>query len=207
MYTPDAFTETDPAVIDAMIVAARLGLLVTHGPDGLRATHLPFLYEPATRTLIGHIARANPHSQMAGDGEALVVLSGPDAYVSPRWYRSTAADGRHVPTWNYEAVHLYGRLTWFEDREALRAVVRRLTEAHEAHIVPPWSVEEADPGYLERLLGAITGVRLEISRVEAKRKLSQNRSGEDRAAVIAALEASDDPRDREVATRMRLLSS
>jgi transcriptional regulator len=207
MFTPDAFSETNPAEIDAMIVAARLGVLVTHGPDGLHATHLPFLYEPDTRTLIGHIARANPHPQLAGEGEALVVLSGPDAYVSPRWYRSTAEDGRHVPTWNYEAVHLYGRLTWFEAPEALRDVVRRLTKLHEAHIVPPWSVDEAEPGYLERLLGAITGVRFEISRIAAKRKLSQNRSGEDRAAVIAALEASDNPRDHEVAARMRTLKS
>jgi transcriptional regulator len=206
MYTPDAFTETDPAEIDAMIVAARLGLLITHGPEGLNATHLPFLYEPDARRLIGHVARANPHPRTAGDGEALVVLSGPDAYVSPRWYRSTARDGRHVPTWNYEAVHLYGRLTWFDDQEALGDVVRRLTERHEAHIVPPWSVDEADPGYLERLLGAITGVRFEILRVEAKRKLSQNRSAEDQASVIAALDASDDPRDHEVAARMRLLA-
>ena len=207
MYTPDAFAETDPAEIDAMIASARLGLLITQGPDGLRATHLPFLYEPQTQTLIGHVARANPHPATAGDGEALVVLSGPDAYISPRWYASTAEDRRHVPTWNYEAVHLYGRLTWFTDREALGAVVRRLTERHEAHIAEPWSVDEADPGYLERLLGAITGLRFEISRVEAKRKLSQNRSVEDRAAVIAALDASDDPRDREIAARMRTVSS
>ena len=207
MFTSDIFTETDHVEIDAMIAAARLGVLVTHGPDGLCATHLPFLHEPDTRRLIGHIARANPHPQMAGDGDALVVLSGPDAYVSPRWYKSTAQDGRHVPTWNYEAVHLYGRLTWFDEPAALLGVVRRLTEAREAHIVPPWSVDEAEPGYVGRLLGAITGVRFEISRIEAKRKLSQNRSAQDRAAVIAALEASDNARDHEIAARMRTLAS
>ena len=203
MYTPAAFTETDPAQIDAMIEAARLGLLVTHGPDGLHATHLPFLHEPANSCLIGHVARANPHRAKAGDGEALVVLNGPDAYVSPRWYRSTAEGRRHVPTWNYEAVHLYGRLTWFEDRDGLREVVGRLTALHEAYIAEPWSIEEADPAYLEGLLAGIVGVRFEISRIEAKRKLSQNRSAEDQASVISALEASEDSRDHALAARMR----
>jgi transcriptional regulator len=207
MYTPDPFTETDPAEIDAVIAAARLAVLITHGRDGLNATHLPFLYDAEHKTLTGHVARANPHPAMAGAGDALVVFSGPDAYVSPRWYRSTAGDQRHVPTWNYEAVHVYGRLTWFEDGDALRSTVRRLTERHETHIDPPWSVDEADPAYVERLLGAIVGVRVEITRIEAKRKLSQNRSEADRGAVIAALEASDDARDRELAARMRTLKT
>ncbi|HWE45159.1 MAG TPA: FMN-binding negative transcriptional regulator [Caulobacteraceae bacterium] len=206
MYSPDAFAETDRAEIDRLIEAARLGLLITHGSNGLFATHLPFLYDASSKTLTGHIARANPQPTMAGDGEALVVLSGPDAYVSPRWYVSSARDGRHVPTWNYEAVHVYGRLTWFEGREPLLSVVRALTERHEAHIAPPWSVDEADTGYVDRLLGAIVGLRIEIVRIEAKRKLSQNRPAEDRTAVIAALEASDNPRDHEIAARMRRLA-
>ncbi len=202
MYSPPDFLVTDPAEIDAMIEDARLGLLVTAGAEGLTATHLPFLYDAAARTLTGHIARANPHPAMAGDGEALVVLSGVEAYVSPRWY-ANGGGGRHVPTWNYEAVHLWGRIVWFEDRAALRDTVDRLTLRHEQGVVPPWTTAEAEAAYLERLLAAIVGVRFAVTRVEAKRKLSQNRDHADRIGVIAGLETAQDPRDRLVAARMR----
>jgi transcriptional regulator len=207
MYSPPDFTVTDAATIDAMIARSRLGVLVTAGPEGIEATHLPFLWDKEARLLTGHVARANPHPALAGRGEAMVILPGADAYVSPRWYKSTADSGRQVPTWNYEAVHLWGRLSWFDDRKSLLNTVELLTEVHEAYIAEPWSLAEADPAYVERLLGGIIGVRLEVSRIQAKRKLSQNREEIDRQAVIAALEASGDGRNRETAARMREAAS
>lgn len=203
MFVPPAFAETDPEVIDALIDEARLGLLVTHGPQGLFASHLPFLWDPAARVLIGHLARANPHRERAGEGEALVVLTGPDAYVSPGWYPSKAVDGRQVPTWNYEAVHLAGRLEWFADPARLLEVVTRLSDRHEAGRPEPWRVSDAPADYVERLLAGVVGVALHVTTVTAKRKLSQNKPPADRAGVRAGLEASPDPRDRLAAARMR----
>jgi len=202
MYTPPPFAEDDPEVVAAMIARARLGALVTHGPQGLSATHLPFLYDREAGRLLAHLARPNPHPALAGDGEAMVIFSGPEAYVSPGWYPSKADTGRQVPTWNYEAVHVYGRLEWFQDRDRLRDLLDRLTAAHEAGRSAPWALSDA-PEYVERLLGGIVGVELSITRIEAKRKLSQNKPERDRAGVADGLAASEDPRDRTVAALMR----
>ncbi len=203
MYTPPHFAEHDPDAIAALIEGARLGLLVTHGPQGLYATHLPFLHDRERNRLVGHIARANPHPARAGDDDALVVLTGPEAYVSPAWYPSKAADGRQVPTWNYEAVHLYGRLQWFDDPARLLEVVRRLSDRHERGRAEPWSVDDAPADYVERLLRGIVGVELHVTRVEAKRKMSQNKPESDRSGVVEGLASSPDPRDRLVADAMR----
>lgn len=203
MYTPAPYAETDPDAIAGLIARARLGVLVTHGPDGLFATHVPWLHDPAGSALYAHLARPNPHRTAAGDGEALVVFCGVDAYVRPGWYPSKAKDGRQVPTWNYEAVHVYGRLEWIEERAPLLALVDRLSERHEGGRPDPWRVADAPTDYLEKLLRGIVGVRLAITRVEAKRKLSQNKPGADREGVIAGLEASPDPRDRATAEAMR----
>lgn len=203
MWTPPAYAETDPDAIAQMIEAARLGVLVTHGADGLQATHLPFLFEREPMRLVGHVARANPHRTLAGDGEALVILSGPEAYVSPNWYPSKAADGRQVPTWNYEAVHLYGRLDWFDDRAGLLDVVGRLSDRHERAQALPWSVADAPAGYIDKLLNGIVGLALTVTRVEAKRKMSQNKPDADRLGVIEGLAMSPDPRDRLVAEAMK----
>jgi len=203
MWTPPAFAEHDPDVIAAMIESARLGVLVTHGAGGLVGTHLPFLFERAPMKLVGHIARANPHHQIAGDGEALVILAGPEAYVSPDWYPSKAVDGRQVPTWNYEAVHLYGTLDWFDDRDGLLDVVERLSAKHERGRARPWTVADAPADYVEKLLRGIVGVTLTVTRVEAKRKLGQNKPEADRLGVIEGLAMSPDPRDRLVAEAMK----
>ena len=203
MWIPTDFAETDPDAVAAMIEAARLGVLVTHGPEGLQATHLPFLFEREPMRLVGHVARANPHRALSGDGEALVILSGPEAYISPGWYPSKAEHGRSVPTWNYEAVHLHGRLEWFDDAGALLDVVARLSEKHERGRERPWSVSDAPADYIERLLRGIVGLTLTVTRVEAKRKMSQNKPAADTAGVIEGLALSPDPRDRLVAEAMR----
>ena len=203
MWILPVFAEPDAETVASMIEAARLGALITHGADGLHATHLPFLFEREPMTLVGHIARANPHRELAGDGEALVILSGPEAYVSPNWYPSKAVDGRQVPTWNYEAVHLYGALVWFDDRDRLLDVVERLSAKHERGQATPWTVADAPADYVEKLLKAIVGVTLTVTRVEAKRKLSQNKPETDRLGVIEGLAMSPDPRDRLVAEAMK----
>jgi transcriptional regulator len=200
MFIPAAFAQEDAATQAAMIERAPLAVLVTHGPGGLCATHLPVLHE--ADGFLGHLARANPHRQRAGDGEALLIFPGPQAYVSPGWYPSKAEHGRAVPTWNYEAVHVYGTLTWFDERERLLDAVSRLSARHEAGRPDPWSPADAPPEYIERLLRGIVGVHLSPTRVEAARKLSQNKDEADRAGVIAGLAAEPSHQARSVAELM-----
>jgi transcriptional regulator len=188
MYTPPHFRLDDPDQIHAMIEEAGLATLVSNGPDGLFATHLPLLHDPDPAphgTLIGHIARANPHADLAGP--ALAILSGPDGYISPSWYAEKPISGKVVPTWNYVALHAYGTLELFTDPDRLLGVVTRLTEAYEAKRDQPWSVSDAPADFIAGMLKSIIGVAIPIKRLEAKAKLSQNRSTGDRARVIAGL--------------------
>lgn len=187
-----------PAEAHAALAAFdRAALLVT--PD-LQATHLPFFLDGDR--LIGHVARANPHWRSA-PCVALVVMAGAEAYVSPNWYPSKQAAGRAVPTWNYETLQVRGRLATFDDPARLEAIVARLSDMHEAKQSRPWTLAEAPRDYVEALLRGIVGVELAIDSVEAKRKLSQDKSEADRAGVIAGLDASADPRDRAVAANMK----
>lgn len=201
MYNPAPFAEDDPEVIAAMIERARLGVLVTHGDGGLFASHLPFVHDRAGGRLLGHVARANPHAAHAG--EALVIFQGPHTYVSPSLYPTKAEHGRHVPTWNYEAVHVYGTVRWFDDPDELRALLDALTTLHEGARPEPWSVADAPADFVRGLLRAIVGGEIAITRVEAKRKLSQNRARRDREGVVEGLSQSADPRDLEVAAILR----
>lgn len=203
MYTPDAFAVTDDALIAAMLWRSPFGCLVTSGPEGLFATHLPFLYDPQTSTLAGHIARANPHSSLSSAVEALVIFQGPNAYITPSSYPSKSEHGRVVPTWNYEAVHAYGHLSWHTEREWLLGNVTALTQHFEAAQPMPWSVHDAPAEHIERLIAGVIGVELRIGRIEAKRKLSQNRPEADREGVITALVASHSEQERELAELMR----
>lgn len=206
MYSPAHFQAT-PEQLSAMLADPGLVELVTPGPDGLVATPLPMLYQPAEDglgTLQGHVARNNPHWRAAGAaaGESLAIVRGPDAYISPSWYASKAEHGRVVPTWNYLTVHLYGQLVSHDSTEWLRDLVTRLTTVHEAAVGSDWQPSDAPPDYLEGQLRAIVGVELRISRIEAKAKLSQNRSEADQASVTEALTAlPSDPRG--VAALMR----
>lgn len=203
MWSAAPFAEDDPDAIAAIIEGARLATLVTHGPLGLYATHLPFLFEREPMRLVGHVSRANPHPSLCGDGEAMVIMTGAEGYISPNWYPSKAVDGKQVPTWNYEAVHLYGRLDWIDEPGQLLDIVSRLSDRHERGRARAWSVAEAPADYIERLLRGIVAVTLSVTRVEAKRKLSQNKPGIDRLGVIEGLAMSPDPRDRLVADAMK----
>ncbi len=202
MYLHDAFNVTDPDEAKAMLAAGRLGCLVTSDAQGLFATHIPFVFDPDAAVLRGHVARENEHWRRGG-GAALVIFQGVEAYISPSWYPTKQAHGRVVPTWNYEVVHVYGRLVWHEDRAWLRAQIGELTRQFEAGRPDPWSVEDAPADHIERLLAGIVGVEIAIDRIEAKRKLSQNRSDADRLGAADGLAASDDPRDRLTGAAMR----
>lgn len=201
MYTPAHFREDDLAAQHEIIRAARLCNLVGQTGAGLIATPLPLLLDPAEGplgTLYGHFARANPHWKHAGDGEALAIFMGPNAYVSPAWYATKAETGKVVPTWNYVAVHAYGTPEIFDDTDRLRDIVSRLSDLHEAPRATPWAVADAPADYIAAMLRGIVGLRLPITRLEGKRKLSQNRNDADRTGVAEGLTASGDPTDRAV---------
>lgn len=199
MYVPPAFREDDPAELAAMIAAARLATLVTATPDGMIATPLPLLFDPgegAHGTLYGHVARANPQWRHPADGDALALFAGPDAYVSPSWYAAKVEHGKVVPTWNYIAVHAYGPVEFFDEPDRLFAVVSRLSDLHEAGRERPWSVTDAPEAYVAAQLRGIVGLRLAITRIEGKRKLSQNRSASDRVGVATGLAGASREEER-----------
>ena len=202
MYTPPAFRDDDRASIHATIRAARLATLVTATPGGLVATPLPLMLDPAEGehgTLYGHVAKANPQWRVPPAGEAMVIFMGPDAYVSPSWYATKREHGKVVPTWNYVAVHAYGTAEFFEDSDRLLEIVTRLTNQHERQREQAWAVSDAPAPFIASQLKGIVGLRLPISRLEGKRKLSQNRGAEDRAGVSAGLGASEDRSDQTMA--------
>ncbi len=197
MYGHPKHLMADADARAAMRAFDRAALLVT--PD-LCATHLPFYVEGDR--LIGHVARGNPQWRSA-PCDALVVMAGAEAYVSPNWYPSKAEHGRAVPTWNYATLHVRGRLSMFDDRARLEEVVARLSAQFESAQEKPWTIGEAPRDYIEKLLGGIVGVELAITSVEGKRKLSQDKTAADVAGVVAGLEATGDARDVAVADVMR----
>jgi transcriptional regulator len=202
MWTPRSFQEANSTVLHDVIEANSFAVLVSR-PDngGMVATHLPFLLDRgrgAHGTLIGHLARANPHWRALGL-EALAVFSGAHAYISPAWYQ----DQQTVPTWNYVAVHAYGTPVVIHDPELLRGIVGRLTRLHEQRVGSTWSLAQADP-IIDNELKAIVGFEMEISRLEGKFKLNQNRSAADRRGVAQALGASVGPGEREISRLMSL---
>lgn len=205
MYIPEPFAAPEPEALVAALAAKRLAILVTASEDGAPwATHLPMLWDAETRTLHGHIARANPHPKRASGAQALVILPGADAYVSPSLYPSKAAHGKAVPTWNYEAAHVSGGLEWFDDAKRLEAIVRDLSNRHEAARDQPWRIDDAPRAYIDAMLRGIIGVSVKAERIDAKRKLSQNKSAEDFAGVRDGL-AQGREAEREIAAFMAAL--
>jgi transcriptional regulator len=195
VYVPTHFAMPDDDVL-ALLADHGAGDLVTCDADtGLTATLLPFVHEPsgsAWGSLHGHLARNNAQWRGASGTEALVILRGPDGYVSPDWYATKREHGRVVPTWNYVTVHVHGRLVVHDDTAYVRRVVEALTDKHEASRVQPWAVDDAPASFVEGQLRAIVGVQVEITRVEAKAKLSQNRSPADVDGVVRGLRQRGD---------------
>jgi transcriptional regulator len=186
MYLRPAFNETDPARIRALIESNPFGLLITHGPRGLDASHIPFVYgatESGVFVLSGHLAAGNPQCDSL-EGPALAVFSGPHAYVSPSWYRTHPA----VPTWDYAAVHVSGRLHPVSNEPEMEAMLRALSAAD-----PSFDLGALPQLFRDKMMAGIRAFALIPERVEAQWKMSQNRSSEDRRGVISALRSQSDP--------------
>lgn len=201
MYTPTHFCVTDPATLHALVRQNPLGMLLTHCDGALDANHIPFellASDDGSSTLLAHVARANPVWQQLRDGEqVLVVFRAEDGYISPNWYPSKHETHRQVPTWNYRVVHAHGKLTVRQDEKFVRGVVGRLTRTHEARIQAQspqahaaWKMSDAEPAYLEQMLGAIVGLEIAVTRWEGKFKLGQNRSAADLQGAIASVAAT-----------------
>ena len=207
MYVPPHFVEDDKAALHRAIRETRLATLVTLGSEGLEASHVPILLDEGEGpfgVIRGHVARANPQWRRAAtETSALAMFLGPDAYVSPNWYATKRETGKVVPTWNYLAIHAYGRVEFFEDAERLRAIVTSLTQRHEGRREKPWAVSDAPEDYIQAQLRGIVGFRLPIDRLEGKWKLSQNRPEADRRGVVEGLEGEGGALESAIAQRMK----
>ena len=192
MYIPKHFAETELSVMHQLMRDFPLATLVSHGPDGLAANHIPLHLDAsigANGTLRGHIARANPLSKASAvDGEILLIFRGPESYISPSGYATKAEHGKVVPTWNYTAVHAYGRLRLIDDPAWIFAQISALTATHESRLPQPWAVSDAPADYIEKMLGAIVGIEITIERLIGKWKVSQNQPAVNQESLIAALE-------------------
>jgi transcriptional regulator len=204
MYTPALFKVEDTAEAHALMRARPFATLVTGGSDGLMATHLPTVLKTDAAGPLGriecHVARPNPQWRtFAPEAEALMIFQGPEAYIRPSWYPTKAEHDKVVPTWNYAVVHAYGRLEAVPDAAWLLAHVSELTRQQEAPYEMPWATSDAPETYLAAMARGIVGLRLAITRLEAKSKMSQNREARDRAGVIEGLGRRGQGEDAETA--------
>lgn len=192
MYIPPHFAEVEPGAIRAIMEAAPLACIVAQTDGGLIANHIPLLPGP-DNLLIGHVALANDmHRVIPPEAEVLAIFRGEDAYVSPNFYPSKPEHHRHVPTWNYQVVHVYGRITFQHDAHAKRAAVGLLSRIHERRLNGPaaWRMADAPADYMRQMLDGIVAFRIAVTRTLAKSKLSQNRDARDYAGTIAGLQAA-----------------
>jgi transcriptional regulator len=193
MYIPAHFAESRPEEMHRILREHPLGMLVTHGADGLDADHIPFAFDAAVGphgTLTAHVARSNSLWQRCPTGTpVMVVFRGAEAYISPNWYPSKHETHRQVPTWNYEVVHAHGTLTIQDDERFVRRLVAQLTKQHEAPEPKPWKMGDSAPDYIDSMLRNIVGIEIAITSLVAKVKLSQNREVRDRQGAADTLDA------------------
>jgi transcriptional regulator len=202
MYRPDHFRVDDLPQMHALMRARPFVTLVSNGAAGLYATHLPtVLKDDGPFGMVEcHLARANPHwKELAEGNEALMIFQGPQGYITPNWYPSKAEHGKVVPTWNYAAVHAYGRPEVVQDKVWLRRHVGELTAQQERSETRPWSLSDAPETYIETMLRGIVGFRFVFARLEGKWKMSQNRDLKDREGVVRGLENRGEGDDLEIA--------
>jgi transcriptional regulator len=201
MYIPAHFSIKNLELMHQIIHAHPLGVLVTMTPEGLDANHIPFELDAGRGVLTAHVARANPVWQQCGNGMgALVIFRGEESYISPNWYPSKHEFHRQVPTWNYEVVHVHGRMVVQDTEKFVRGVVGRLTRKHEAIETKPWKMGDSAPEFIDGMLKAIVGIEINITRMEGKAKLSQNREDRDRLNASDVLARQG---DLELANAMR----
>jgi transcriptional regulator len=206
MYVPAHFEENRPEVLHQLIVDQPFATLVTTGPNGLDANHLPFEFaagEGPLGTLRAHVARANPvWQEVAENPDTLVIFQGPAAYISPNWYPSKHDTHRQVPTYNYMVVHAHGRIVVHEEEAFLRGLVARLTRTMEANEPKPWKMGDAPADYISQMLGAIVGIEIEVTRLVGKWKLGQNKEARDRRGAAEGLLAGGSEVQEAVAEAM-----
>ncbi len=191
----------DPETTRELLMGMRAADLISVTDQGLYGTFLPLIFEPSIGehgALLGHVARKNDHWRLDTIGDSLVIVHGPDGYISPSWYASKREHGKVVPTWNYTTLHIHGELKIHDDTVWLESFVRRLTELYESEREHPWGVDDAPRPYIDGQLKAIVGVELVISRIEAKAKLGQQRSIADIEGTIDGLRGDGDEQLAEV---------
>jgi transcriptional regulator len=211
MYTPKDFKVEDTGEAHALMRAHPFAILLTHGADGLVATHLPTVLKDGDAGALGrvecHVARPNPQWRtFAAAADALMIFQGPEAYIRPGWYPSKAEHAKVVPTWNYAVVHAYGRLEAVQDPAWLLAHVSELTQQQEAPYAEPWLTSDAPEAYLATMVRGIVGLKLAITRLEGKVKMSQNRQPRDRAGVVQGLADRAEGQDSEIASLVKKLN-
>lgn len=202
MYIPAHFDEPRLDVLHELMRARPLATLVTLSSGGLDANHIPLHLDAAASplgTLRGHVARANPVWRDVVDGEVLAIFQGADAYVTPAWYPAKRETGKVVPTWNYAVAHAHGRLRVIDDAVWLRAHLEALTAHQEQAAAAPWRLSDAPREFADKLIEAVVGIEIVITRLSGKWKLSQNQGAPNRAGVVAGLRARGKPKDREMA--------
>ncbi|UYZ82773.1 FMN-binding negative transcriptional regulator [Entomomonas sp. E2T0] len=207
MYIPKHFQDNDQQSLFNTIRQIQTANLVTQHPSGLIATYLPLYLEETEGkqgTLYGHIAKANSQWQQSlTNTEALAIFTGPDAYITPSWYPSKQIHHKEVPTWNYIAVHTYGTIEFIEEPNTLLDIVTKLTNANEKNRQQPWQVKDAPQDYIQTMLKAIIGVKITITKIEGKRKLSQNKTADNQQGVIQGLTNSEKATDKALAKLMQ----
>jgi len=210
MYVPQHFEETRVEELHRIINDHPLGTFVINGPNGLDANHLPFLLDTARGEqsyLLAHVSRSNSVWADVKDGDdALVIFRGADAYISPNWYPSKKESQRQVPTWNYQVVHVHGKIRIRDDKNFVRRVVAQLTAVHEERTrsPKPWKMADSPQEFIDQMLAAVVGIEIAITRMAGKWKLGQNREDRDR------LGAAEELRKREehaISTAMLNISS
>lgn len=191
MYNPSHFEETRTDVMHELMRQYPLATVIASTTAGLVADHIPLqvvMTDEKKGKLIGHVARANPLWQIDPETELLIVFQGAQCYISPNWYASKpSSGGKVVPTWNYAVVHVRGKLRALHEAHEILPILNALTQRHESSQAHPWSVNDAPPDYIEKLLGAIVGFEIDITHMQGKWKVSQNRLEQDRASTSAAL--------------------
>jgi transcriptional regulator len=211
MYIPRQFEEPRVDVMHELIRAYPLATLVTHSLGGLNANHIPVYLSGAPApygALHGHIARTNPLSGEIADGiEALAIFRGPDSYITPSWYATKKETGKVVPTWNYAVVHAYGVLRVVDKASWLRAQLDALTEHNESSFPKPWAVSDAPPDHIERIMSAIVGVAMVITKLLGKWKVSQNQPTQNQVGVISGLKASGLPESEAMAALVEAIAN
>lgn len=203
MYIPPSFKEDAPEILHEFIRSNSFGTLFSGSEEGLKASHLPFLLDEKSGSqgkLVGHMAKANDHWQSLSGHEVLVSFQGPHAYISPTWYE----ESQTVPTWNYVAVHVYGKYVSVTDENKLEEILEKTVRVYETAMPQPWDMKGLPKTFFEKMLEMIVGFEIDIIRIDGKWKLSQNHSEARRQKVIRALEKQGKPNALEIARLMSL---